>query len=386
MAVQEFRWLRPLLFSSTITQGVIYILRPMITYRALELEAKPATIGLIAAIYALLPVLLALSFGRWVGKVGEGRFLIAGTFAMALSSFALIFSQSVALLMASAALAGLSHLACMVGGQTMVSLRSPDDQYDKYFGYYTFSASLGQMLGPIIAVVVAGTSGVLPESTNAAFIAALLFSLIALLPVLQWRSDAPTVVAVAESSSAFKSAGKLLRNPKVFSAIYISMAISAVADILIVFLPLFGQEKNFSAMSIGIVIAIRAGASMLSRLALGFLSAHFSTKKILTVSTLISFVTLVAMAFASNVYILALIVLIAGLSLGVGQPLTMSLVSMATKPEERAMAVSARLTGNRLGQFIFPAAAGALAAGAGTSAVFIALALLLASSFIPPQS
>ena len=386
MATNEFRWLRPLLFSSTITQGVIYILRPMITYRALELEASPATIGAIAAVYALLPVLLALFFGRLVGRVGEGRFLIAGTFAMALASLALIFSESIPLLMASAALAGLSHLACMVGGQTMVSLRSPDDQYDRYFGYYTFSASLGQMLGPIIAVVVAGTSGVLPESTNSAFLAALLFSILALVPVIQWHSDAPTVLAVRDGGGALKSAGKLLKNPKVFSAIYISMAISAVADILIVFLPLFGQEREFSAMSIGIIIAIRAGASMLSRLSLGFFSARFSTRKILTFSTSISVASLIAMAFASNVYLLALIVLIAGFSLGVGQPLTMSLVSMATQPEERAMAVSARLTGNRLGQFIFPAGAGALAAGSGASSVFIALAILLATTFIPPQS
>jgi hypothetical protein len=46
------------------------------------------------------------------------------------------------------------------------------------------------------------------------------------------------------------------------------------------------------------------------------------------------------------------------------------------------MAVSARLTGNRIGQFIVPAVAGLLAASAGVSAVFIGMAVLLATTFI----
>jgi sugar phosphate permease len=91
------------------------------------------------------------------------------------------------------------------------------------------------------------------------------------------------------------------------------------------------------------------------------------------------------MAFASDVYLLGALVLIAGFSLGVGQPLTMSLISQATKPEERAIAVSARLTGNRFGQFIIPAGAGLLAASSGTSAVFIGLSILLATTFLTPQ-
>jgi hypothetical protein len=92
-----------------------------------------------------------------------------------------------------------------------------------------------------------------------------------------------------------------------------------------------------------------------------------------------------AMAFAPNPIILGAIVAIAGFSLGVGQPLTMSAVSQLSLPQERAVAVSTRLTGNRLGQFIVPAGAGILAAGSGASAVFIALSLLLASTFLAPS-
>lgn len=385
MTSSSKRWLRTLLVSSTITQAVIYILRPMITYRALELDASPSTVGFIAAVYALLPVLTALLFGRWVGVLGEGRFVIFGTAGLLLSSLALLLANSIPLLAIAASVSGLAHLACMVGGQTMVSLKSQRDKYEENFGYYTFSASLGQMIGPILAAVVAGSTGVIPKSISHAFIAALLLSIVALLPIVQWRNDKPTVVGARREEGTLKSAGQLLRNKKVFGAIYTSMAISSVGDILLVFLPLYGAENSFSAFSIGVIIAIRAGASMLSRISLGAISARFSTKQILIYSNIVSVTSFIAMAFAPNPIVLGALVLMAGFSLGVGQPLTMSLVSQATAPEERAMAVSARLTGNRLGQFIIPAGAGLLATSAGTSGVFIALAALLATTFIPSQ-
>jgi MFS family permease len=293
----------------------------------------------------------------------------------------MLTAHSIPLLAIAAALSGTAHLACMVGGQTMVSLKSPTDQYEKYFGYYTFSASLGQMVGPILGTIVAGSTGVLPKSTTAAFVAALVCAAIALVPVMKWRNDQPTVIARESEVGTLRRAGSLMKNRKVFAAIYTSMAISSVGDILIVFLPLFGKEKGFSSFSIGVIIAIRAGASMLSRLSLGVLSGRYTTQKILIYSNVISVLMCALMGFAPSPLILGFIVLVAGFSLGVGQPLTMSLVSQATQPEDRALAVSARLTGNRFGQFILPAGAGILASAAGSGGVFVALALLLLTTF-----
>lgn len=373
-------WARPLLLCNVLMQATIYVLRPMITYRALELHANAAQVGLIAAIYALFPVLLALQFGRLVGKLGEGKFIIMGTIMMMLTSILLLLAQSLLLLTLATALAGVAHLACMVGGQTMVALRTPRENYDRYFGLYTFSAALGHMTGPILATLVAGSNGNLPRSTSNAFLLGVVLSVIALVPVLSWWRERPTVAAKAHDEGTFAAAFKLVKKPGIFAAIYISLAISATADVLVVFLPLFGNENNFSSYAIGIILALRSGTTMTSRLFLGRLSNRFSTYQLLMWSTAISVVACGAMAFANTVISLAIIVFIAGFSLGIGQPLTMSLVSQKTQADERALAVSARLTGNRLGQFIVPALAGGLAAASGAGAVFIGLAVLLGSS------
>ena len=78
-------WAKPLLLSSTLTQATIYVRLPMITDRAIELDANAAQVGWIAAVYALFPVILALQFGSWVGKLGEAKFVIYGTVAMMLT-------------------------------------------------------------------------------------------------------------------------------------------------------------------------------------------------------------------------------------------------------------------------------------------------------------
>jgi MFS family permease len=74
------------------------------------------------------------------------------------------------------------------------------------------------------------------------------------------------------------------------------------------------------------------------------------------------------------------VIVIAGFALGMGQPMTMAWVSRISRDHERSFAISIRLAGNRLGQFILPALAGLISGAFGVGSVFIALALLMSSS------
>jgi MFS family permease len=99
-------------------------------------------------------------------------------------------------------------------------------------------------------------------------------------------------------------------------------------------------------------------------------------------SIFISAILLFASVFATSALTLGASMAAIGFLLGMGQPLTMSIVSKKTPMEERAMAISIRLFGNRLGQFVVPFGAGALAAPFGGGAVFVGLAALIASAGI----
>jgi MFS family permease len=361
----------------------MYVVRPFITYRAIEINAGATAIGLIGAIYALFPVLLALKFGSWVGKYGEGKFLVVGNLSLVLSCSSLLFTHNVIALAIATAFAGLSHLALMVGGQTMVALRTPKENYNKLFGYYTFSASLGHTFGPVIAGLLAGSlANGMPRNSNNAFIFAILLSSLALFPTWKWRKESPTVKAADEQSNTWSAAKSMLSRKEISLAVFISLAISSTLDLLVIFLPLLGKERAIDPAIIGLIISLRAVGSMGSRLILGVVTKYIKDRTLLLATTLISMLACIGMVYTDTAWILGLLVFVAGFASGFGQPLTMSLISLRTRPDERALAVSARLTGNRLGQFLLPVGAGLLANGAGVGAVFWSMAALLGASLL----
>lgn len=361
----------------------MYVVRPFITYRAIEIDAGATTIGLIGAVYALFPVLLALKFGSWVGKYGEGKFIVIGNLSLVASCFTLLYSNNIPLLVVATAFAGLSHLALMVGGQTMVALRAAKSEYNRLFGFYTFSASLGHTFGPVIAGLLAGSlANGMPKESNNAFIFAIALSAFALIPTFSWRNSLPTVNAAREQSNTWAAAKSMLGRREISSAVFISLAISSTLDLLVIFLPLLGTERNIDPAVIGLIISLRAVGSMGSRLILGKVSQHISDRNLLVSTTAIAMLACIGMVYTANPVLLALLVFIAGFTSGFGQPLTMALISLRTEADERALAVSARLSGNRLGQFLLPVAAGILANGAGVGAVFWSMALLLGASLV----
>lgn len=361
----------------------MYVVRPFITYRAIEIDAGAIAIGLIGAVYALFPVLLALKFGSWVGRVGEGKFIVFGNLSLVASCTTLLFSKNIPLLVSATAFAGLSHLALMVGGQTMVALRAPKSEYNRLFGFYTFSASLGHTFGPVIAGLLAGSlANGMPKESNNAFIFAIVLASLALIPTYGWQKSLPTVAAAKEQSNTWAAAKSMLSRREISSAVFISLAVSSTLDLLVIFLPLLGSERNIDPAIIGLIISLRAVGSMGSRLILGKVSQHVGDRKLLVSSTAISMFACIGMVYSSNPVLLGVLVFVAGFASGFGQPLTMALISIRTQADERALAVSARLSGNRLGQFILPVAAGILANGAGVGAVFWSMALLLGASLV----
>ena len=371
------RWLIITLFNSAALQASIYVVRPMITYKALELNGTGKTVGILGALYAILPVLVAVFFGKIVGRIGERAFLIIGSTGVLSSSFLLSKSNSLLTLGLLTAIAGVSHLAVMVGGQTMMANRSTHETYDRDFGYYTFSASFGQMFGPLLGGLVAGSNGVLPRSTSHAFILATVISLIGLIPILLTRSLDVSIKDVVKESGVKVRVVDVMKHRGMKEAMFTSLVISTTIDILTIFIPLLGTELRITPVVVGVILGVRSAASMLSRLFLGQLSQRFSSRSTLVISTTVATFALVAMYFAKDALFLGLVIFIVGFTLGIGQPLTMAWVSKISAPQERAMAITLRLTGNRVGQFGLPIAAGLVVSALGVGSLFLGLAALV---------
>ncbi|MCY1676535.1 MFS transporter [Pseudarthrobacter sp. SL88] len=371
-----------LLLHSALIQAVTFLVRPAATYRALELDVPGFALGLLAASYAVFPLLLAVPTGGLVDRLGERRLMAIGSgVVLACSAFLLFWGSSITTLVIGTAFLGAGQLACVVGQQAVVANNAAASRMDSAFGYLTFAASLGQALGPLAISLVGGNS-VQPD-TRMIFLLAVCMSAVLF---------GTTFVVSAEVSGGRKKAGdesaakgsavSLLKAPGVARALATSATVLAVVDLTMVYLPALGTDRGLTAATVGAMLTVRAVFSMVSRLLLGRVSRKIGRMRLLVTSLALSTAALAAAAIPMPAWLLFVVMAVLGLGLGIGQPLTMSWLSAQAPAGQRGRALALRLAGNRVGQVILPSAIGVVAAGLGAAGVFLASAVVVGGTMV----
>ncbi|GGO51790.1 MFS transporter [Streptomyces lasiicapitis] len=388
-------WLLRLVIAFSFAQGAVSMARPAVSYRALSLGADERAIGVIAGVYALLPLFAAVPLGR---RTDHGRCapllpvgvaLIAG--GCALSGTA----TSLTALAAWSGVMGLGHLCFVIGAQSIVARQSAPAEQDRNFGHFTIGASLGQLVGPVAAGALIG-----PDMDRSSAVALVTSSVVAAAAVASlWRIEyvgrgagdggvarpgragrrkarAAGPPAPAERAAKVPVLG-ILRARGVPAGIFISLAVLSATDILTAYLPVVGEHRGIAPATVGVLLSLRAGATIACRLVMTPLLRALGRRALIAVTCLLGGLLCAGVALPVPVWALAVMLVLLGFCLGVGQPLSMTTVVQAAPDRARSTALALRLTGNRLGQVAAPAGAGAIAGVAGVGAPFVMLGLLL---------
>jgi MFS family permease len=376
-----------LIASAVLCQIALNLARPLISYKVLALGGDSLTVGLTSASYALIPVAAAL----WLGRVSDRRsslrgIVAVGTLLLASGPFVLSAAPSLLLVAAASALLGLGHLCFTIAGQSAIARFVPLARMDAAFGWFTASFAVGQMVGPLLAGVAMGAAEGVPAGVRLADsnTALLIAGVIAVLAVpfgfgtVAKHASADRKDGTPSPASRPDSVAALLRYPAVKTNMVASLALLATTDILVAFLPLLGEDKGVSPVIVGILLATRAAASIASRLLLPVLLTRWSRPGLVLASLAGAGTTLALLPWLFELpWIAALLLALGGFFLGLGQPITMTLVTHAVPPTSRGAALALRLLGNRVGQVSLPAAAGLLAAPVGPSgALWMSCAVL----------
>jgi MFS family permease len=366
---------------SVLNVSAIYAIRPMVSYRALQLGAGPVEIGLIASSYALLSLVTAVLVGRWVDRFGAAPFLMAGATLCAVCAMGAIFIDSIVALALGQALLGLGQIMNLVAAQTTIANGTARAQRDERFGWYGVAASGGQLIGPGVAGLIAGqsvaaaTGGAFDPKPVFVFATALAVAAAILGAYLWYRAPSGAGSALAGGSGGHLSAARdVLGKPSMKQAMLASVAVILTNDMLVAYLPVFGEEGGLPVELIGLLLALRAGGSMVSRLFMGWLIHTLGRGKVLMGSMLIAGVAMVALPFLHEPLILVFLMLVLGVGLGLGQPMTIAWVANRASRDQRGTALAVRLTGNRLAQLVVPSLMGALAGATTVAAIFWVLA------------
>jgi MFS family permease len=166
-------------------------------------------------------------------------------------------------------------------------------------------------------------------------------------------------------------------------AMFASLAVLSSVDLLVVYLPAFALATGIQVETVGLLLATRAAASIFSRVLILPLRTLFGRRQLLAAALLMPAIALSVFPIAApSLPIMFVLIGVAGFGLGLGQPLTVSWVAARAPIEVRGMAIGLRLSGNRLGQLVVPAAVGVAAGAIGLPGVFWSVGGMLAAGVI----
>jgi MFS family permease len=371
-------WLGRILVVLVLTQAAMFLARPVTSYRALALGADERVIGLITASFAVVPLLVAVPLGRVADRRRPVGILVGGVVILVASYVLLGFAATLGELALWSALLGLGHLALMLAAQSLIAQQSENSEHDRDFGLMAAAVSLGQLIGPALGglLLSADAAGSLEGATTRAFLVAAGLSTLAL-PACWGTSTVGEPGGRRRPDGQRMSATDIVRAPGVPAGMFASVTILAAVDIVTAYLPVIGERLGISPAVVGALLSLRAVASILSRLLIPWMVRALGRVRLIAVSAAGSALAMAALPVPDGAMGLAAVLVVAGFFLGIGQPLTMSLIVQAVPDDARGTALAIRLTGNRVGQVATPAAAGLVAGAAGVAAAFWLLGGLL---------
>ncbi len=373
----DYRLLVPLLLTSATIQAVTAIVRVTTSYRAIELHLPVVLVGVISAVFAILPIFLAVWVGRFMdrGNDAKATWIGSGLLVAACAGFWL-FATSVAALLLLTALFGIAHLFLMAGQQMLCIRCSGPRGRDSVFGNYLVASAIGQGLGPYI-IAWSGGAAMLPP-TGKLFGIALAIAALSLLTAGAIRPAAGG--ATEQQRSGLVPVRTLLRQSGLMAVLVASVITITSQDLLIIYLPLLGAAKGINAGDIGTLLTVRSALALVSRLGYSRV-IRLVPRGVLTLASMLGagfgFACLALPIPLSAMYAAMTVM---GFSLGIATTLSLTNVVDLASQEVMGTVMSLRITGNRIGQVAVPFVASLIAAATGVGGIFIIIALSLAVS------
>jgi MFS family permease len=373
----DLRLLVPLLLGTILVQVITAIIRVTTSYRAVELGMSIVWLGVIAAAFALFPILIAVRTGRFIDRGHDALTNWIGSALLAASALGFVFwSSSVALVVVTATM-GIGHMMLMTSQQMLCVRAATPRSMESVFGNYMVAGAIGQGIGPYVVGWAGGTATVPP--THSLFIVAFVIALVSLAVSLSMRRDTKTRPQL-EPGAKPVPVGTLLRVPGLLPVVIAGVIMVSASDIILIYVPLLGSERNIDVKDIGLLLTVRAAASMTARLFYARMVAATGRWPLMISSTFACALAFGALAAPVSLFWMFVIMVVMGFSFGLATTLSITIVVDMTTANARGTANSLRIMGNRLGQFVLPFGAGLVAVATGLTGLFLIIAAAIAVS------
>jgi predicted MFS family arabinose efflux permease len=365
--VRHLSSLFQLILISITAHIAIVVARITTSLFALSLHASEFTIGTLIALFALFPMLLAVKLGRTVDRIGLAKPMLAGGALMLIGCAMSSAANGLAILYPAVLMIGTGFLAIHVSVQHAVGAMSDANTTSVNFSWLALGYSISSFCGPLIAGFV-----IEHLRHNIAYGVAAGFAFAALVLMLRGnlKNIKATETKAMPSDGQSGSVMELLRDEEMRRIYLVSILLGSAWDLFNFVMPIHGSHLGFSASTIGLILGCFSGATIVVRLAMQWLSRHYSEWQILASALVLALICYAIFPFMKTPMSIMIVTAALGLALGSSQPNVLALLHHASPAGRAAEAVGIRVTISNASQVVLPLAFGAAGAALGLFAIF----------------
>ena len=340
-------------------------LRMATPLQVLREGASAWTVGVLMALFAAAPVLLALHAGRMADRHGYHRPMRIA-FAMTVSGVLLAVASTffeggmhlLLLCLASAASGAGANFGMIVVQRTGGLVARDGIDRVRVFSWLGIAPALANVVGPVAAGFMIDAGGF-----RAAYLLLLALPLLTL-----WAAR----VVPQETPPPLPGTGRptwdLLRAPGVRRLLFINWLLSTSWDVHSFAVPILGHERGFSASMIGLVLGTFTLSVSAVRVVIPMLAHRLQEGPLLRASMLGTAAVFALYPLAQAAWVMALAAALLGITLGCVQPMIMSTLHRLTPDGRHGEALALRSMTINAASTLMPllfGAAGTLVGAAG---------------------
>jgi MFS family permease len=359
-------------------------IRLAVPLQALREGAPEWLVGLLLALFALAPVVLALPAGRMADRHGFHRPMKLAVTMVALGGALAVFDAHLAVLAVAALLAGGgSNVSLIAIQRTAGHLARDRTERLRIFSWLGLAPAMANVVGPVLVGALIDLAGF-----RAAYAA---------MAVLPWVGLAMSRLVPADARAGtldvsappppprlpvLQSARELFLRPGMRRLLLVNWLVSASWDVHAFLVPVLGHERDLSASAIGTVLGVFAAAVAGVRLLIPLVAHRLTEARSLGAAMLTTACVFVAYPFAPNALWMGACAVVLGMALGTVQPMIMSSLHRLTPPDRHGEAVALRSMTINFASTAMPLLFGVVGTATGSAALFWVMALSVGSGSV----
>lgn len=343
-------------------------LRMATPLQALRAGASPWTVGVLLALFAAAPVLLALHAGRLADRWGYHRPVRLAAWAAIAGMGAALLSvrlQGWSALAAQCVAATLTGCAANMGMLTIqrtagLAARDPTERM-RVFSWLGVAPSFSNVVGPVAAGLMIDASG---------FGGAYLLLMALPLATLASVRHVPALPGAAPAGRDAGRAWDLLAVPGLKPLLAVNWLFSTCWDVHAFAVPVLGHERGFSASTIGFILGTFTLGVTAVRLAVPLLAHRIQALTVLQGALIGTASVFMLYPLASSPWSMGACAALLGLTLGVAQPMVMTTLHQLTPDGRHGESLAFRSMTINASSTLMPLLFGALGTAVGAAALF----------------